>query len=81
MVSLDQLQEVFRDVFDSDHIVLSRETNANDIAEWDSLTHIRLIISIEQEFAVQFDTTEVVDLKNVGMFLDLLNAKKYPCVS
>jgi acyl carrier protein len=49
--------------------------NASDIDEWDSLTHIRLIVSHEIEFGVKFSIIEVGDLENVGEFINLLESK------
>jgi len=66
---------IFRDVFDDDTIVLSRETTANDIEDWDSLAHISLIVAIEKEFKIKFDLIELKPLQNVGEMLDLIQSK------
>ena len=47
---MERLTGVFRDVFDDDSIVITDQTTANDIEEWDSLEHINLIDAVEQEF-------------------------------
>lgn len=52
---LEKLNEVFHDVFDNNDIVVTEQTNANDIEEWDSLIHITLISAVEDEFDVSFD--------------------------
>jgi acyl carrier protein len=69
------LNEVFRQVFDDDDIVISRETTANDIEEWDSLTHINLVVAVEARFKVKFALGELQTLKNVGEMIDLVNKK------
>ena len=51
---LEKLNEVFHDVFDNNDIVVTEQTNANDIEEWDSLIHITLISAVEDEFDVSF---------------------------
>jgi acyl carrier protein len=71
----EKLQDVFREVFDDDEIIISDEMTANDIDEWDSLTHIQLIVACEKEFGCKFKTTEIIDLKNVGEFIALLKRK------
>ena len=48
---------------------------AGDIEEWDSLSHIRLIVAHEIKFGVKFNTIELNGLKNVGNFIDLLKSK------
>ena len=70
-----RLTEVFRDVLDRDSIVLSRETTAADIEEWDSLAHISLLVAIEKEFKISVTLTEVEQLRNVGDMFDLIQRK------
>lgn len=69
------LQEVFRDVFDDDEIVITDETTADDIDAWDSLTHVQLIVAVEEKFNIKFSTVEVMKLKNVGEFIKLIDRK------
>lgn len=63
---MERLTEVFRDVFDDDSIMISGETTAKDIDEWDSLEHINLIEAVEKEFGMRFQMREVSGMKNVG---------------
>ena len=69
------LQEVFRDVFDDDEIVITDETTADDIDAWDSLTHVQLIVAVEEKFNIKFSTVEVMKMKNVGEFIKLIDRK------
>ncbi len=71
----DRVTDIFKDVLDNDSIVLSRETTANDIEEWDSLAHINLIVAIEREFKIRFELTELKPLQNVGDLLDMIQQK------
>ncbi len=71
----DRLQNIFRDVFDDSSIILHDEMSAKDIEEWDSLTHIQLIVTTEQQFNIRFMTAEIAELKNVGEFLKLIKKK------
>ena len=79
MMTKDQpyatLTDVFRDVFDDDSIVLHENTTADDIADWDSQSHITLILAAEMRFGVKFRTSELDSLKNVGDFASLIEAK------
>lgn len=61
-----QFQEIFIDVLDEDDIVLAAETTADDIDEWDSLTHVQLIVAIEKHFKVKFTVAELEEYKDVG---------------
>jgi acyl carrier protein len=71
----DTLTTVFQDVFDDDTIVLRPDLSAKDVAAWDSLTHIRMLLTVEREFKISFSVTEIGDLKNVGELTDLILKK------
>ena len=73
---LAKVQTIFRDVLDNEEIVLTDETTANDIEEWDSLSHIQLIVAIEKTFGIKFTSLEIMKWKNVGEMLDSIVAKK-----
>ncbi len=67
-----KLTYVFRDVFDDPSLEISDSTTAKDVEEWDSLTHINLIVAAEKAFGVSFTTKEVKALANVGDFIRLI---------
>jgi acyl carrier protein len=67
----ERLTEVFRTTFGDESIVLSPEMTADDIAAWDSVSHITLIYAIEDEFGI---TLSAKDLENLGNVGDLLAA-------
>ena len=69
---LDQVQEIFRDILDNEDIVLANETTANDVEEWDSLSHIQLIVAIEKLFKLKFTSLEIMKWKNVGEMIDTI---------
>lgn len=71
----EQLQEVFRDVFDDDSIEIFDAMTAKDIEDWDSLAHMQLIVAIEKSFQVKFTTKEVIKVQNVGEFIQLIESK------
>jgi acyl carrier protein len=70
-----QLTEIFRDVFDDDTIVLTPETTAADIHDWDSANHVNLIVAIEVRMKIKFKTIEVEALHNVGNLVGLIEQK------
>ncbi|MFZ9846737.1 MAG: acyl carrier protein [Flavobacteriales bacterium] len=61
-----QYQEIFKDVLDNDDVVLKYETTAADVEDWDSLSHIQIVVAIEKHFKVKFTTAEIREFKNVG---------------
>jgi len=64
-----RLADVFQDVFDRE-VALSDATTAADVEGWDSLSHITLIGTVEDEFDVKFAMKDVVHMKNVGAMVD-----------
>ena len=72
---MEKLQDIFRDVFDDDELVLTKKTSAEDIEDWDSLAQIRLVVAIEKEFHIKIPIDEVQELQNVGEMAELVKNK------
>ncbi|HJV34871.1 acyl carrier protein [Geomonas sp.] len=72
---LQELTPIFREVFDDDSIELTRETTANDIDAWDSLTHMNMVMAVEVKFGIRFALGELPSLRNVGDLADLVQKK------
>ena len=70
-----RLTEIFREVFDDEAIVLRPTMSAKDVDGWDSLTHIRLILTVEKAFKIKFSTSEIGKLENVGDLVKLIQAR------
>jgi acyl carrier protein len=70
-----RLTEVFEDVFDEDSINVTPELSAKDVDGWDSMTHIRLLLTVEKAFKVKFSTSEIGKLENVGDLVKLIKAR------
>lgn len=75
MEIMNKMQEIFRDVFDDESLVITEATNAEDIDEWDSLTHITILQSVQDEFGVEFSITEIDNMKNVGDMIKAIKQK------
>jgi len=71
-----KLNEIFIDVLDLDETPkLTDKTSANDIEEWDSLSHIQLIVAIEKAFKIKFTSLEIMKWANVGEMVDSMEGK------
>jgi acyl carrier protein len=73
---IQQLVPIFQDVFDDDSLAILATTTADDIDGWDSLAHIRLIVSIEKAFSMRFSAAEISTLQNVGDMANLILKKR-----
>lgn len=68
---IERLLPLMEDIFDEDDLVYADSLTADDVAEWDSLSHIRFMVAIERAFGIRFATSEMESFKNLG---DLVNA-------
>lgn len=75
MKTIEELQTIFREIFDDDELVITNETTADDIEDWDSLTHMQLIVQIEKKYNIKFTTAEIKKAANVGEFVQIIEEK------
>ncbi len=73
---LRQINTIFKDVLDVEDLVVTERTKAEDIDEWDSLTHIQLIVAIEKHFGLKFTSSEISNWKDVGEMITNIQTKK-----
>ncbi len=71
----EKITIIFREEFDDDSLVITDESNASDIEDWDSLAQVELVMSMEHEFNMKFNIKEIKELKNVGEMVDLIMSK------
>ncbi len=69
------VQDIFRDIFDEDDMIVEDKTSSEDVEDWDSLNHINLVSAIEKEFGIRFALGELMTLKDVGSMIDLMMEK------
>ena len=72
---LKKVEEVFREELELDDLVLTDETTADDVEEWDSLSHVQLVVSLEKAFGIKFSSREILSWENIGDLIDCI-AKK-----
>ncbi|GMM61959.1 acyl carrier protein [Novosphingobium pituita] len=69
------LTGIFRDIFFDDDLVLRDDMTADDVEDWTSLTHINLILAVEEAFEIKIRSNEIEKLTDVRALVDLI-AKK-----
>jgi acyl carrier protein len=71
----EKLSVIFRDVFEDETLIAKPSLTADDIAGWDSLTNLRLVLTVQKAFGVKFTAHEITSLNNVGEIATLVQAK------
>ncbi len=71
----EMLNQIFRDIFDDDSIVLTPATTAGDIPGWDSLKHINITVATESAFRIRFKSSELEELRDVGSLVAVIERK------
>lgn len=72
---LAQVQEIFRKIFNDSELIITHETTASDIEDWDSLEQINLLVAKEKHFNIKFNIDEVISLNNVGDIVKVIKKK------
>ena len=72
---LAKVEEVFREELEVDDLVLTDETTADDVEEWDSLSHVQLVAAMEEAFGIEFKSREILSWENIGDLIDSIEKK------
>jgi acyl carrier protein len=72
---LKRVEEIFRDELEVDDLVLTDETTADDVEEWDSLSHVQLVAAMEEAFGIEFKSREILSWENIGDLIDSIEKK------
>jgi acyl carrier protein len=74
--TLEDVQEIVREVLDDDTVQLAFGTTASDVKSWDSLAHVRIMVAVEKHFQIRFEVDELNSFENVGQLVDGIAARK-----
>jgi len=71
----NKVQEVFREVLEDEELIIKEDYNSEDIDDWDSLTHIMLVVEIEKTFNMRFLSSEISNWKDIGAMITAIESK------
>lgn len=72
---LEKVEEIFREELELDDLILTDETTADDVEEWDSLSHVQLVAAMEEAFGIEFKSREILSWENIGDLIDSIEKK------
>ena len=72
---LSRVEEIFREELELDELTLTDETTADDVEEWDSLSHVQLVVALEKTFGIKFTSREILSWDNIGDLVDCIEKK------
>ena len=75
MTILEKIQLILRDIFDDENLVVTAETTATDVEDWDSFSQMQIVMGIENMFLIKFSTDEVIGFKNIGDLVKAIEKK------
>jgi acyl carrier protein len=75
MAVIDEIKIVFEKVFDRKELIISPKTTSNDIEGWDSMSHVTMLMAVEDHFNIEFKSFEIANLENVGALISLVEKK------
>jgi acyl carrier protein len=72
---MDQVQRLFREVFDQPDMHIDSNTSPEQLTEWDSVAQLKLVIAAEEAFGVEFKMDEVASIRTVGDFMRVVESQ------
>jgi acyl carrier protein len=72
---LSKITEILAELLDNPQLQLTEQSTADAVEDWDSVNHVKLLIALESDLGIQFETDEVNGIQNVGALIDVIQNK------
>lgn len=69
----NRLKKVMASVFEVSEDTIDKNTSPDKIETWDSLNHMKLVVALEEEFAVKFKDEEILEMQNFKLIKCILS--------
>ncbi|MBA3811050.1 MAG: acyl carrier protein [Caulobacteraceae bacterium] len=70
-----KVRDILAEVIEDDNVEIEDATVAEEVPDWDSINHVRMIVDIEAQFGIRFEIEEITRSENVGDLVDMIKAK------
>ena len=72
---LAEVQSIIRAELGDSAIVISDCMVVDEVPDWDSVAHVRIIVATEQRFGIMLEPEEYMEFANVGELIDSISRK------
>jgi acyl carrier protein len=72
----DKIKQIMSAIFDVPVDEITDSSSPDTIEKWDSLNHLNLVSSLEEEFDVRFSDEEITEMLNFQLIILILEQKK-----
>ncbi len=72
---LEDLATLLRDVFQDDRLAVTRATMRDDVAQWDSMNHLNIVMALEMRHGIKFSLADIEAIHGVEDLLRLIRRK------
>lgn len=69
------LLEIFRHALNNPALQLRAEMGRVDVAGWDSMAHIRIVLEVEKKFKIRLAAQEIASFSTIGELSQLIARK------
>jgi acyl carrier protein len=75
VIDFNKLKQVVSDILEVDIDDINENSSSDNIEQWDSLSHIKLVMAIEAEFNVKLTPDDMMDMLSVKLIKMILAEK------
>ena len=72
---MSEIQSIVRTVVNDNTIIVKMDSKATNVKGWDSLAHIRILVSVEKRYSIKFSLSEMQNIKDISAFVEAIKRK------
>ena len=71
----NKIKKILANVLGIDERIIDDKTSPETIENWDSIKHLDIVLALEEEFNVEFEPDEIVELINIKLICLIIKEK------